>query len=545
MNTSELLLLAARSGIKFWLDGDKLAYRGPREAMTDELRNEIVLHKADLIAMLQTERLDAASTIQRVPLGEEDGWQLASGQERLWLIEHRIGASPLYNVHFRILWKGLLDRKMLADSISEIMVRHVPLRTTFTEFDGSPRAVVSSATTPDLANLDLRNQHLEAKASAADAFILAHQRTPFDLEKGPLMRAAVITLAGDDHIIVVTQHHLVTDGWSIGIFLTELGQSYRARYLNRNARLPELLVRYSDYARWQHEREAQQPYQERVAWWKEHLAGLSSLELPRARRVQTGAPNYHGIAQELSVPSALTARLKELSRDLHCTLYTVLLTAWATLLHRYSSQSDFAVGTLTNGRDLPELQNLIGFFTNTVLLRCDLSGNPSFVDAVGRLRAETESAFEREVQFADVVLAAGAVRDASLTPLIQAAFIFENIPMPQILDPEVGIRVMLDLQIDGSAEGTSKFDLALFMQESNDGIRGCVTYADSQFESSVFERICEHFLTLLGSIINNPHETVGRLGIVSMGERRQLLGDWNDAETWDEWPAATDIPVIR
>jgi len=545
VNTSELLLLAARSGIKFWLDGDKLAYRGPREAMTDELRNEIVLHKADLIAMLQTERLDAASTIQRVPLGEEDGWQLASGQERLWLIEHRIGASPLYNVHFRILWKGLLDRKMLADSISEIMVRHVPLRTTFTEFDGSPRAVVSSATTPDLANLDLRNQHLEAKASAADAFILAHQRTPFDLEKGPLMRAAVITLAGDDHIIVVTQHHLVTDGWSIGIFLTELGQSYRARYLNRNARLPELLVRYSDYARWQHEREAQQPYQERVAWWKEHLAGLSSLELPRARRVQTGAPNYHGIAQELSVPSALTARLKELSRDLHCTLYTVLLTAWATLLHRYSSQSDFAVGTLTNGRDLPELQNLIGFFTNTVLLRCDLSGNPSFVDAVGRLRAETESAFEREVQFADVVLAAGAVRDASLTPLIQAAFIFENIPMPQILDPEVGIRVMLDLQIDGSAEGTSKFDLALFMQESNDGIRGCVTYADSQFESSVFERICEHFLTLLGSIINNPHETVGRLGIVSMGERRQLLGDWNDAETWDEWPAATDIPVIR
>jgi hypothetical protein len=545
VNTSELLLLAARSGIRFWLDGDKLAYRGPREAMTDELRNEIVLHKADLIAMLQTERLDAASTIQRVPLGEEDGWQLASGQERLWLIEHRIGASPLYNVHFRILWKGLLDRKMLADSISEIMVRHVPLRTTFTEFDGSPRAVVSSATTPDLANLDLRNQHLEAKASAADAFILAHQRTPFDLEKGPLMRVAVITLAGDDHIIVVTQHHLVTDGWSIGIFLTELGQSYRARYLNRNARLPELSVRYSDYARWQHEREAQQPYQERVAWWKEHLAGLSSLELPRARRVQTGAPNYHGIAQELSVPSALTARLKELSRDLHCTLYTVLLTAWATLLHRYSSQSDFAVGTLTNGRDLPELQNLIGFFTNTVLLRCDLSGNPSFVDAVGRLRAETESAFEREVQFADVVLAAGAVRDASLTPLIQAAFIFENIPMPQILDPEVGIRVMLDLQIDGSAEGTSKFDLALFMQESNDGIRGCVTYADSQFESSVFERICEHFLTLLGSIINNPHETVGRLGIVSMGERRQLLGDWNDAETWHEWPAATDIPVIR
>jgi Condensation domain/TubC N-terminal docking domain len=545
VNISELLLLAARADIKFWLDGDKLAYRGPREAMTDELRNEVVLHKAELIAMLQTDRLEAASTIQRAPSGEEDGWRLASGQERLWLIERRIGPSPLHNVHFRIFWKGLLDREMLADSISEIVARHGPLRTTFMELDGAPRAVVSPATTVDLSYLDLRNQALEAKTGAADTFVAAHQRTPFDLEKGPLIRAAVITLAGDDHIIVVTQHHLVTDGWSIGIFLTELGQCYRARYLNRNARLPELSVRYSDYARWQREREAQQRYQECVAWWKEHLAGLTSLELPGARRVQTGAPNYHGIAQDLSVPSALTARLKDLSRELHCTLYTVLLTAWATLLHRYSGQPDFAVGTLTNGRDRPELQNLIGFFSNTVLLRCDLSGNPSFVDAVGRLRAETESAFEREVHFADVVLAAGAVRDASLTPLIQAAFIFENIPMPQILDPEVGISGILDLQIDGSAEGTSKFDLALYMQESNDGIQGCLVYADSQFEAPAFERIGDHFLTLLESIINNPRETVDRLGIVSMSERRQILGGWNAVELWDKWPAATDIPVIR
>lgn len=545
MNISELLLLAARVDIKFWLDGDKLAYRGPREAMTDEFRSQVALHKADLIAMLQRDRLDAASAIQPTPSPEEHGSYLASGQERLWLIERRIGASLLHNVHFRILWKGLLDREMLAYSITDIVVRHSPLRTTFTEFDGAPRAVVSAATPVDLAHLDVRNHLPEAKASAADAFILCHQRFRFDLEKGPLMRAAVITLAEDDHIIVVTQHHLVTDGWSIGIFLTELAQSYRTRYLNGNAGLPELSVRYSDYARWQREREAEQPYQERVAWWREHLAGLSSLELPGARRVQTGAPNYHGIAQDLSVTPALTARLKELSRELDCTLYTVLLTAWATLLHRYSSQSDFAVGTLTNGRDRPELQKLIGFFTNTVLLRCDLSGNPSFVDAVGRLRAETESVFEREVQFADVVLAAGAVRDMSLTPLIQAVFIFENIPMPQILDPEVGTSVMLDLKIDGSAEGTSKFDLALFMQESNDGIRGCFTYADSQFESSVFERIGEHFLTLLESAINNPRETVGRLRIVGMGEQRQLLDDWNDAESWNEWPAATDIPAIR
>jgi Condensation domain/TubC N-terminal docking domain len=551
VNTSELLLLAARAGMTFWLDGDKLAYRIPAEDMTAELRNEIILHKAELIAMLQKEQLDAAAAISRAAGPEDSDWQLASNQERLWLIERRIGASPLHNVHFRLLWKGSLDRGMLADSLTDIVARHAALRTTFTEFDGAPRAVVSPATAADLDHLELRDLPSEARAGAAETFILDHQCVPFDLEKGPMMRTAVITLGNDDHIIVVTQHHLVTDGWSIGIFLTELGRCYRAHYLDQDTGLPELPVQYSDYARWQREREAERSYQEDLAWWKEHVAGLPPLALPGARRVRTGAQDHHGISQDLSVPSAVALRLKELAREQHCTLYTVLLTAWATLLHRYTSQSDFAVGTTTSGRDRPELQNLIGFFANTVLLRCDLSGNPSFVNAIGRLRAETESAFDREVQFADVVLAAGAVRGTSLTPLIGAAFILENIPMPQILDPEIGIHAMLDPQIDGQAQGTSKFDLALIMQESADGIRGCFKYADAQFEPSAFQRLGEHFLTLLDSVTRNPHETLGRLPIISADERHQLLTDWNDTEPWSEWPATafpgrqSDVPIIR
>lgn len=536
MNTSELLLLAARADMRLWLDGDKLAYRIPAEGMTDELRNEVILHKAELIALLRKETREAASAIPRTQRPDDSDCQLASNQERLWLIERRIGASPLHNLHFRLLWKGSLDRGLLADSITDIVARHAALRTTFTENDGAPRAVVSPAIAVEVAHLDLRDHPPEARASAADDFIVADQRVPFDLDSGPMMRTAVITLADDDHIVVVTQHHLVTDGWSVGIFLTELGRCYRAHYLDQDAGLPELPVQYPDYARWQREREAEPSYQEDLAWWKGHVAGLSPLELPGASRVRIGVPNYHGTAQDLSVPSALASRLKELARERHCTLYTVLLTAWATLLHRYSSQSDFAVGTATSGRDRPELQDLIGFFTNTVLLRCDLSGNPRFVDAIKRLRAETESAFDREVQFADVVLAAGAVRGAGLTPLIRAAFIFENIPMPQILDPELGVHAMLDPRIDGSAQGTSKFDLALFMQESGDGIRGRIKHADAQFEPAAFQRIGEHFLTLLESVVESPCETVGRLAIVSASERRQLLGDWNDTQSWNEWP---------
>jgi hypothetical protein len=518
--------------MKFWLDGDRLAYRVPYEGMTDELRSEIILHKADLIAMLQQERLAATSQITRAPFAEESEWPLASGQERLWLIESRIGATPLHNLHFRLLWKGVLDREKLAGSLSDIAARHAVLRTTIIERDGAARAIVSADAAVDLEHLDLRDRPRAEKVGAAESFILAHQRTPFDLEIGPLMRTAVITLADDDHIVLVTQHHIVTDGWSTGIFLAELSHGYRARCLGQGEPLPELPLRYSDYARWQHERQEERPYQEHLAWWTEHLAGLSPLALPGARHGYNSVPDHSGTTQDFLVPLALAVQLKDLARERCSTLYTVLLTAWAILLHRYSGQCDFAVGTVTGGRDQMELQSLIGFFANTLVLRCDLSGNPSVVSAIERLHAETESALEHEVQFADVILATGAVRDAGLNPLIQAAFIFENIPMPEILNcadvPEIAANVTFDPQVDGSAQGTSKFDLALFMQDRQDGIRGCFKYADAQFLPSAFERIDEHFLILLQSIAGDPHETVGSLELISASERQQLLAEWND-----------------
>jgi hypothetical protein len=539
LNTSELLLLAAKAGMKFWLDGDRLAFRVPNEAMTPELRKEVIRHKEDLIALLRKDHLDAISPITRVVLDEKNGSPLASGQERLWLIESRIGPSPVHNVHFRLLWKGILDRELLAQSLRDIVARHDALRMTFTEIDGVPRAIISSDTVVDLVHLDLRDYRLEGKVSAMDSFIIAHQRTPFDFERGPLMRTAIITLDDDDHIILVTQHHIITDGWSVGIFLDELGRCYRARYLGHDAPLPQIPLRYSDYAHWQQEYRAQRPYQERLAWWKEHLSGLSRLELPGARSIYEGAPDYSGTTQDFSVDFALAARLKDLAREQHCTIYTVLLTAWVILLHRYANQSAFAVGTVTSGRDQVELDKLIGFFTNIVVLRCDLSGNPSAVDAIERLRAETESSFEREVQFADVVLTADAVREASLNPFVKVAFIFENIPIPDILNPKeipgFAANVMLDPRIDGSAQGTSKFDLTLYMQESHDGIRGVVKYAHSQFEETAFRRLGEHFVNLLQSIVHDPYERVGKLELMSTQERKELLAGWGEINFLADW----------
>jgi hypothetical protein len=526
VNTSELLLLAAQAEVSFWLDGDRLAYRAPKGKMSGELRAEVIAHKAELIALLRRSQLDTAVLVAPPPEAGSAA-PLASGQERLWLIERRIGPSPLYNIHFRLLWHGVLDLEILALSIGDIVARHDALRTTFAESDGQARLVVSPPAGVPLAHLDLREHDPDAKAGAAGQFIAEQQGTPFELDRGPLVRAGVVTLADDDHVVAVTQHHIITDGWSLRTFLTELGQAYLARFLGQQLALPEPGWSYRDYARWERGWRAEQAYAERLAWWQEHLAGLPPLELRRTQHRPATAPDFGGAVHDFRVPAELTAQLKDLARQQHCTLYTVLLTAWAILLHRHASQADFVIGTVTSGRDRMEFQQLVGFFANTVVLRCDLSGNPSVVEAIARLRAETEAVFEREIPFADIVMAAGAVPDAGLTPLIQAAFMFPNLPAPDFLNPRdlarIKASVTVDARVDGSVAGTTKFDLFLTVQESGDSIAGCLEYATAQYSAAEIQRIQQHFLVLLRSIVDSPHETVGRLKLISKQERQRLL----------------------
>jgi Condensation domain/TubC N-terminal docking domain len=534
LNTSELLLRAAKAGVVFWLEGDRLAYRAPRLGMTDELRAEIIGHKADLIALLRKNRLGGPVPLRSAPARRsQDGTSpLASGQERLWLIERRLGPSPLYNVHFRLAWKGVLDREALALAIRDTVARHAVLRTAFSESDGTVSAVACAEDTVELVHLDLRDQDPAARASAADDFIAGHQRAPFDLERGPLLRTAVITLAGDDHIVLVTQHHIITDGWSLRIFLAELGQSYLARYLGRPGLPPEpeSSFTYEDFARLELQWRGEQFYSERRTWWKEHLDGLSPLPVGRAQPAPATVADYSGAVLEFAVPPLLAAGLEDLAQAQDCTLYTVLLTVWSILLYRYTRQPDFVIGTVTSGRDQPEFQDVLGFFANTVVLRCDLSGHPDVTEAIRRIRRETEEVFEREIPFADIVMASG-VHDSGLTPLIQAAFMFPNFREPAFLSPadaaRIDARVSVEARIDGSVEGTTKFGLMLTMQKSGSGLEGCLEYATAQFSPEAARRMTDHFLALARSVVQHPEQAVSRLNMMSADERRQLLVDWN------------------
>jgi hypothetical protein len=539
----ELLWRAAQAGVVFWLEDNRLAYRAPKLAMTGQLRDEIIRHKAELIAVLRKNHLDVPLPPPATsgPTATGSTTPLASGQERLWLIDRRIGPSPLYNIHFRLRWRGTLDRKHLALAIGDTVARHLALRTVFGELAGTVVATISAPGAPELVHHDLRGLDLGAQASAAEEFIAGHQRAPFDLGQGPLIRTAVLTLADDDHVVLVTQHHIITDGWSLRIFLAELARCYLARHLGRPVPDPASRYTYADFVGWELRRRDEESYRERLRWWKRHLAGLLPLNAGQPLRqpddrdaVDSSRADYSGAVLDFSVPATLATRLADLARDQGCTLYTLLLTAWSILLYRHTRQADFAIGTVTSGRDRVEFSDILGFFANTLLFRCDLSGNPSVPEAIARIRGETELVFEHEVPFADIVVAVDALPDTRPTPLIQAAFMFPNFGMPDFLAPEDAARinasVTVDARIDGSVEGTTKFELMLTMQESDSDLSGCLEYATARFSPASAALIAEHFLVLLESIVQDPRLTISRLKIMSPRERQQLLVEWNEKE---------------
>jgi non-ribosomal peptide synthetase component F len=245
------------------------------------------------------------------------------------------------------------------------------------------------------------------------------------------------------------------------------------------------------------------------------------------------------------VPAGLAGRLRDLAAARRCTLFTVLLTGWAILLYRHAGQARFAVGTVTSGRERMEFHPLLGFFANTVVLRCDLSGNPNVMTAISRVQAETEAVFEREIPFADIVQAAGVVPDTSLTPLIQAAFMFPKLPPARFGEPgdaaRTGADVTVEARIDGSVEGTAKFDLSLTMEETDDGIDGSIEYATALFGADAIQHIGEHFLVLLESMTKNPAEPVGRLRLMTQDEQRKLLAEWSNPGWPGTEPTASSV----
>jgi amino acid adenylation domain-containing protein len=463
-----------------------------------------------------------AATDYDVPVSDDDYRFPASyAQRRLWFLDQLAPGSAAYNIAATLRMRGMLQVAALRRALEELTARHESLRTTFAAPDGDPVQVVAGLVPAALVLVDREDlpEGEWARWAAAEA------AAPFDLARGPLLRARLLRLDEREHILLLTVHHIVSDEWSMGVLLGELGALYSAFAQGLPSPLAELPVQYADYAEWQRGWLAGAELEGQVAYWRQVLAGApEELGLP-TDRPRPREQSYRGAVHRFVLPETVGSGLGRLARAAGATPFMVLLAGFQVLLSRYSGQEDLVVGTPIAGRTRSELEGLIGFFVNTLALRADLAGDPSFRVLLGRVREAMLGAYaHQDLPFERLVEELAPRRDPSRNPIFQTMFVLHNTPTTE--QEFHGLDV--ESEVDDSP--AAKFDLTLYMMEAGQGMFGTFAYSTDLFDASTIERMAGHYATLLESAVTAPDRPLSQLEILTEPERGQLL-KWNQTET--------------
>ena len=424
MNTLEFLSYLRTLEVKLSVDGDRLRLSAPKGVLTPTLRQELAEHKAEILAFLHNANRAGDSTVGSLqPVARNENLPLSSAQQRLWFLDQLEPDSSAYNLPRAYRLTGQLNLVALEKSLGEIIQRHEALRTTFSSVNGQPIQVITEDINFSLPLVDLRNLPETEREAQAQRLVIQEREQPFDLATGSLWRTQLLHLDQQEYLLLVTMHHSVSDGWSIGVFEQELAALYEAFCTEKPSPLPELPIQYADFAHWQQQWLQSEDFKYQLDYWKQQLGGkLPVLELPTDRPrppVQTD----RGAEQTLILPQKLSQALKDLSRREGATLAMTMLAGFKTLLYRYTGQEDIIVGSPVAGRNRAELERLIGFFISTVVMRSDLSGNPTFREVLGRVRQMALEAYaHQDVPFEKLVEALQPERDLSRTPIFQVWF---------------------------------------------------------------------------------------------------------------------------
>ncbi|HKU77526.1 MAG TPA: amino acid adenylation domain-containing protein, partial [Pyrinomonadaceae bacterium] len=450
---------------------------------------------------------------------------LSYGQQRLWFLDQLEPGSPVYNLPTGVRLRGTLDLPALQRSLNEIIRRHESLRTRFVKLDGQPVQVIDSELELPLEVFDLST--LNEQERETEALRLAHATAAgeFDLTTGPLLRVTLLRLSADEHLLLLTMHHIISDGWSLGVLVREVGVLYRAFTEGLASPLPELPVQYADYTVWQREQLTKESLAEQLSYWREQLSGAPAvLELP-ADHMRPAVKSYRGARERLELSAELTAALEALSREQGVTLFMVLLTAFKVLLWRYSGQEEIVVGTPIHNRQQSEIEGLIGFFVNTLALRTNIDEKESFTNLLQRVREVCLGAYQhQDVPFEMVVEEMAVERAMDQTPLFQVMFAMQAAPSAvEMKDLQVTV-----LEMDS---GTAKFDLLVTIEEgSGGGLEAVLEYDTDLFEQETAMRMVGHYERILEGIVQRTETCVSELSLLSKQERRQLLKQWNATE---------------
>lgn len=528
--------------VKLWVESDTsgvplkevhLRCNAPEEALTSDLIAQISERKAEIIAFLNQAhsvwRL-SPQTIPIKPISRQRNLPLSFAQQRLWFLA-QLEPSSTYNEPMAFRLAGSLNIRALEQSFNEIVRRHEVLRTTFTVVEGQPVQVIIPTLTFKLPVVDL--QELPEIEREAEVLRLAVQEADqaFDLTEDILLRVKLLKLGETGHVVLFTMHHIVTDAWSTGILIREISTFYQAFCSEksdlRQAILPELSVQYADFAHWQRQWLQGEVLENQLSYWQKQLAGASTkLDLQKiAGKPPLTTRTEECATRSFQLSTHLSEKLRKLSSQEGVTLFMTLLAGFQTLLYRYTNQDDIVVGTDVANRNRAEIEPLIGFFVNLLVLRSDLSGNPTFRELLERVREVTLGAYaHQDLPFAKLVESLQPDRTVSKTPLFQVLFVLQNAPIPAV---EFSGLTLTPIEVNS---GKARFDLALFMEETEQGIVGNWKYRTDLFEAEAIARFSGHFQTLLHSIAQHPDTRIDALEMLSESEKQQQIAQKTQRE---------------
>ena len=459
------------------------------------------------------------------------------GQQRLWFLDQLFPSTSFYNVPITIRLTGVLNLAALEDSFNEIVRRHEVLRTTFDTVEGQPMQLIMPHLKIPLPLIDLQQLPESETEAAAQQSIAQEMQQPFSLTQGPLLRVTLLQLDQTEYVLIVNLHHIIFDEWSSALLIRELGILYTAFSTGKPSPLPELTIQYADFAHWQRQWLQAEMLESQLSYWRSQLQNLSVLEFDN--RPHLSKQSDRGATKLLELPKELSQAILALSQQEGVTLFMTLLAAFQALLYRYTGQTDIAVGSPIANRNRRETEDLIGFFANSLVLRTDLSGSPTFRELLARVRQVAVGAYtHQDLPFEKLVEELHPERNLSRNPLFQVVFALQNAPIEQLALPGLTLS-SFKLEIT-----TTRFNLEFYLWECADnfrslwgdgwqqseGLRGAVVYNTNLFEPSAIARMLQHFQTLLAEAVANPDTNLADLPLLSAAEQHQLLVEWNQTQ---------------
>jgi amino acid adenylation domain-containing protein len=519
----ELLREARDSGVELFVDNGDLKLRASRNALKDELRERIRAHKSGLVELLVKLGQSQIALSREAPIAPRDRSQpapLGYAQQKLWFLDRLDDtAGSAYNVHVALRLSGRLDRAALVAALDGVVARHEILRTRFVETDGVPSQSIAPAEAFALDELDYTDLAPAERDAALDALNARAARTTFDLAAGPPIRGSLVRLGADEHALVVTQHHIVSDAWSIGILVREVGALYAAAVDGRASPLPPLPLQYADYATWQRGWLKDDVLRKQTQFWQAQLDGAPPLVSLPTDRPRPARQSYAGASVAVALPRALAASLRTLARRHDASLFMVLLAGWSALLWRWTGDDDIVVGTPVANRPRVELEALIGFFVNTLALRTSFAQGMTVAELVAQVKATTLAAYShQDLPFEQVVEAVQPARSLAHSPLFQTLFTLNNTPAS-------GAQALPQLRVSPleTPHTTTHFDLMLALSDNGDTIAGTLKFATALFDAASIERLSAGFVALLRGLVADDAARVATLPLFDTDERTRLV----------------------